>query len=178
MNLPIKDKSICQALEVFVKLMRAADSVAAGVHRELAGEQLTVSQFGVLEALYHLGPLYQKELADKILKSTGNLTLVIDNLEKRDLVRRQRNNVDRRYVQVALTEAGEALIARLFPDHAERIKRRIGVLDPQEQVCLAMLLRKLGLGRAVIDGDTIETDDKTNGTDPCNNRSRKDGSAQ
>ena len=176
--MPIKDKSICRALGVFVKLMRAADSVAAEVHRELAVEQLTVSQFGVLEALYHLGPLWQKELADKILKSTGNLTLVIDNLEKRDLVRRQRNSADRRYIQVALTESGEALIARLFPGHAERIKRRIGVLDPQEQVSLAILLRKLGLGRAAVGGAAIETDVKTKRTGLRYSRSRKNCSAQ
>ena len=89
-----------RALSAFVKLIRASESVSARIHRHLADAGLTVSQFGVLEALYHLGPLSQSEIAKKVLKSTGNITLVIDNLEKRDLVKRERQKEDRRYYAV------------------------------------------------------------------------------
>ncbi len=74
-----------RALSTYVKLMRAAESITARIHRHLASVGLTLSQFAVLEALYHLGPLYQREIGQKLLKSSGNITMVIDNLEKRRL---------------------------------------------------------------------------------------------
>lgn len=84
-----------------------AHAVTQRINRHLKEDGLTVSQFGVLEALYHLGPMCQTHLAGKILKSTGNLTLVIDNLERDGLVARQRNSTDRRFVSVHLTTQGQ-----------------------------------------------------------------------
>ena len=92
------------ALSTYVKLMRAAESLTARVHKHLASVGLTISQFGVLEALYHVGPLSQRDLGRKILRSSGNITLVIDNLEKRSLVKRKRNRADRRFFIVHLTD--------------------------------------------------------------------------
>src|SRR6266581_6980244 len=96
-------KSTYRALNTYTKLMRAAESVTSRVHRVLATPKLTISQFGVLEALYHKGPLCQRDIASKILKSSGNITLVIDNLEKQNLVKRERTSADRRYLTVRLT---------------------------------------------------------------------------
>lgn len=70
------------ALSTYTKLVRAAESVTSRTSRLMTEAGLTLSQFGVLEALYHKGPLCQRDIAAKILKSTGNITLVIDNLEK------------------------------------------------------------------------------------------------
>ncbi len=75
-------ESEVKTLNAFIKLMRASESINNRLNRHLAEQDLTVSQFGVLEALLHLGPLNQKSLAEKLLKSGGNITLVIDNLEK------------------------------------------------------------------------------------------------
>lgn len=131
------------ALSVFVKLMRASESVSVRVHRHLAQHNLTISQFGVLEALYHLGPMCQRDLAQKILKSSGNLTLVIDNLEKRSLVNRQRDPQDRRYFIIKLTNQGSGLIQDIFPDHARRIAKALSVLDSGELQDLGRLCRKM-----------------------------------
>jgi MarR family 2-MHQ and catechol resistance regulon transcriptional repressor len=133
-----------RALGAFVKLVRAAESVSARIHRHLADSGLSVSQFGVLEAIYHLGPLSQAEIAKKVLKSTGNITLVIDNLEKRDLVKRERKE-DRRYYAVRLTTKGRKLISGVFPRHAAKIMEEMGALSSAEQVTLGNLCRKLGL---------------------------------
>lgn len=133
------------ALDVYIKLARAAESVSQRINRHLNEVNLTISQFGVLEALYHLGPQHQNQLAEKILKSSGNMTLVIDNLVKRGLVARQRDPNDRRYVTVDLTEDGQALIARIFPHHVQTVVREIGILSAEEQHQLACLCRKLGL---------------------------------
>ena len=135
-----------RALDAYIKLTRAADSVNERINASLTQHRLTVSQFGVLEALYHLGPLYQHELAAKILRSTGNITHVIDQLEARRLVERQRSVEDRRYIAVHLTNDGRDLIAGILPDHVARVVETFGCLTAQEQETLALLCRKLGLG--------------------------------
>ncbi len=136
-----------RALSAYVKLMRAAESLTSRIHGHLSEHGLTVSRFGVLEALYHLGPLTQKEIAKKILKSTGNITMVIDNLEKRGLVRRERDSRDRRYFIVHLTDEGYDLIEKIFKPHAGIITKEFRVLNRAEQEELARLCKKLGLGK-------------------------------
>lgn len=132
------------ALTTYVKLMRAADRVTERTHRHLAAAGLTATQFGVLEALHHLGPLCQRDIGRKILKSSGNITTVVDNLEKRDLVRRQPSREDRRFVAVHLTEKGKGLIEKVFPRHTAAIAEELGTLSAEEQAELGRLLRKLG----------------------------------
>lgn len=134
-----------RALNTYTKLMRAAESVTGRVNRFMAAADLTISQFGVLEALFHKGPLCQRDIAAKILKSTGNITMVIDNLEKRGLVRRERDNADRRYLTVHLTAAGTTLIAKTFADVEAAIVTEMAVLEPQEQELLGILCKKIGL---------------------------------
>lgn len=134
-----------RALNLYIKLTRAAEAVNARVNQHLADVNLTVSQFGVLEALFHLGPMCQKDLAQKILKSTGNLTFVINNLEKRSLVERRRSIEDRRYVDIYLTPAGQQVIQEIFPHHVDIVKRELAVLTSEEQDELSRLARKVGL---------------------------------
>jgi len=135
-----------QALSVYVKLMRATNRTTRDIHRHLQQENLTHSQFAVLEALYHLGPLSQGRLGQKILKSNANLTTVVDSLEKKNLVSRQRSADDRRRIDVRLTETGDSLVARVFPRHAEIVAAEFSVLTEKEQRLLADLLRRLGQG--------------------------------
>lgn len=135
-----------KALDTYIKFVRASESVSARIHRHLDAVNLTVSQFGVLEALLHLGPLFQRDLAQKLLKTGGNITLVIDNLEKRQLVRRDRQTDDRRFVSVCLTEQGRALISEIFPQHVAAVVEEMSVLSPAEQEELGRLCRRLGKG--------------------------------
>jgi MarR family transcriptional regulator, 2-MHQ and catechol-resistance regulon repressor len=135
-----------RALNTYIKLMRAAESVA---RRALACVQetgLTEGQFGVLEALHHLGPLKLSELARKHLRSPNNLTVIVNNLEKLGLVERKRSKNDKRVIYVHLTDAGEARITQLFPQHAAAVARELSVLSPEEQALLDTLLRRLGKG--------------------------------
>jgi MarR family transcriptional regulator, 2-MHQ and catechol-resistance regulon repressor len=139
---------IMQALDAYIKLVRASESVTSRVVRHLDDDGLTVSQFGVLEALLHLGPLSQRELAQKILKSGGNVTMVVDNLEKRGLVTRERDEEDRRLYRITLTPAGRKLIKSIFPRHAGKIASQMNVLTKEELKNLGALCRKLGLQQA------------------------------
>ncbi|TFG65539.1 MAG: MarR family transcriptional regulator [Anaerolineales bacterium] len=132
------------ALNAFIKLTRAADTLSAHLTQRKSMGNLTIRQFGVLESLYHLGPLRQGEISVKLLKSGGNITLVVDNLEKSGLVLRTRDTEDRRAVTVSLTEQGRELIAGLFPRHVANIVREFSILTQAEQRQLGELCRILG----------------------------------
>lgn len=134
-----------RALNAYIALMRASDSVSARVHRHLATTGLSVSQFGMLEILHHLGPLSPRDLGLKLLKSSGNVTVILDNLEKRGLVRRERDLHDRRMVTIHLTAEGQALIAEVFPRQVSAVTADLSALTPDEQDELRRLCRKLGL---------------------------------
>jgi MarR family 2-MHQ and catechol resistance regulon transcriptional repressor len=135
-----------QALSAYVKLERAASAAFAYARVGLEEEGLTLSQFAVLEALYHVGPQCLGDLARRILTSSGNLTLVVDNLQKRGLVKRGQQGKDKRFVVASITPSGARLIERIFPDHARRITEIMGRLKPHEQAQLGDLCRKLGKG--------------------------------
>ena len=141
-------KPTFRALNTYTKLMRAAESVTARTSRQMTAADLTVSQFGVLETLFHLGPLSQSEICSKLLKSGGNITLVIDNLEKRGLVRRQTDAEDRRVTIVSLTGSGEELIQKVFPNQVKAIEEELSALTDEEQQVFGMLCKKLGLQKA------------------------------
>lgn len=132
-------------LNTFIKMTRATESINNRLCRSLADENLTISQFGILEALLHIGPQNQKELGKKILKSGGNITLVIDNLEKRELAKREPDPNDRRAVIIQLTEKGNKFIEAFFPKHVERIVNEFSVLSPEELKELGRLCKKVGI---------------------------------
>ena len=141
------------ALDAYVKLMRASESVTARAHVVLP-EGVTITQFAALEALLHRGPLFQTELALKLLKSGGNLTLVVDNLERDGLVVRERDAADRRRIRVALTAKGRTFITSLFPRVAASLAHQFSALTQTEQATLARLCKKLGLGVQATAADT------------------------
>ena len=139
-----QDRGERLALSTYLKLTRASDRLWDRLALGLQREDLTPSQFGVLEALFHLGPMCQRDLGERILRSSGNMTMVIGNLERRGLVRRERPAEDRRYHQVHLTAEGERVIRRVFPGHAASITRELSILTQEEQRALGHLCRKLG----------------------------------
>ncbi len=133
-----------RALDAYIKLTRASETLAAMLARPLARAGLTTAQLGVLEALLHLGAMNERELGRKLLRSGGHITTVLDNLERRELIRRARSTEDRRCVSVSLTPKGKNLIGRVFPAHAGRIADAMGALGAAEQNELGRLCRKLG----------------------------------
>lgn len=133
------------ALDAFIKLKRAVSALQGQLSDSISAYNLTESQFGTLEVLYHLGPLCQRALGEKLLTSGGNMTLVIDNLEKRGLVQRVRSVEDRRFISVYLTDEGQVLMQKVFPQHALRVAACMGVLSAEEQAELGRLCKKLGL---------------------------------
>ncbi|MDB4880528.1 MAG: putative MarR family transcriptional protein [Gemmatimonadetes bacterium] len=138
-----------RALNAFIKVMRGVNALMSELLPPIQREfGLTESQLGVLETIYHLGPLSQGQICAKILKSGSNVTTVVDNLERDGLVRRVRDESDRRVQVVHLTDEGRELIGRAFPAHAARITSLMAALTPEEQVALGRLCGKLGMAIA------------------------------
>jgi len=134
------------ALDAYIKLMRAAEAVTTRVGGVMAAAGLTIGQFGVLEALLHHGPLCQRDLGEKLLRSDGNTAVVVGNLVRRGLVAQERRRDDRRFVMVTLTERGRRLIAEIFPRHVAGLVREMGRLARTELEELGGFCRRLGLG--------------------------------
>lgn len=137
-----------RALDTYIKLTRAAETILTKTNAHLSQYDLTTTQFGVLEALYHLGSQSQGDLAAKLLTSTGNLTTVLKNIEKRGLITRDRDPNDNRYRVICITEKGRTLIDSILQPHVAGIVYAMGVLTRDEQDELARLCKKLGLSVA------------------------------
>lgn len=131
-------------LKLWVVLSRAQAAVARHAEADVARHGLTIAEFGILEALYHRGPLLLGELQRKILVSSGGVTYLVDRLEKRGLVERQACPSDRRARYAALTADGQALVSRIFPEHERAVARAMGGLTTAEQERATALLKHLG----------------------------------
>jgi MarR family transcriptional regulator, 2-MHQ and catechol-resistance regulon repressor len=137
-----------QALKLWVVLLRARDAIAEHLQANVALHDLTLTEFAILEALYHKGPMLLGEVQRRILVSSGGVTYLIDRLEAKGLVERQASPVDRRARFAALTEDGETLIRGIFPDHAGYIEELMSELSLEEQAVAWRLLRRLGRSAA------------------------------
>jgi len=133
-----------RALDAYLKLQRAAAAVRARLEPELKEAELSDVQWSVLDAIYHLGSMTQGTLLGKVTTSGGNLTKVIDNLEKRGIVERSRGKQDKRQIVVTLTTGGRVLVRGLLPGQVNAVTRQLSVLTAAEQDELARLCKKLG----------------------------------
>ncbi len=136
------------ALHLWVVLARAFDAVERHSRASITRFGLGTTEFGVLEVLYHKGELPVCEVQRRILVESSSTTYVVDKLVQRGLVRRRPDETDRRSVRLDLTPAGRRLIQRIFPPHAQAMRRAVAALPPREQAQAIRLLRELGLGAA------------------------------
>jgi MarR family 2-MHQ and catechol resistance regulon transcriptional repressor len=132
------------SLNAYITLLRSCDTISNQIGNLLNKKKLSMSQFGVLESLYYIGPMCQREIGTKILKSTANITTVIDNLEKRSLVKRVRQEDDRRYITVNITEKGKTYLENIIPLHMKEIFKRMEILTEVERKSLYTICKKLG----------------------------------
>jgi len=135
-------------LKLWVVLARAFDSVERHSRASIARFRLGTTEFGVLEALYHVGELPVCEVQQRILVESGSTTYVVDKLCERGLVRRRPSGKDRRITLLSLTPAGRRLIVKIFPLHAAAMRQAVAALGPREQAGAVRLLRALGKGAA------------------------------
>jgi MarR family transcriptional regulator, 2-MHQ and catechol-resistance regulon repressor len=125
-------ESTAKALKLWVVLSRAREAIAAHLQGDVTRHGLTLMEFGILEVLYHKGPLLLGEVQRRILVSSGGVTYLVDRLEKKGLVERRACPEDRRARYAALTRQGEALIHDIFPEHAACIELLMSELSAEE----------------------------------------------
>ena len=133
------------ALSMWVKLARAHDTFSKLTAQNIRTFGLTQAQFGALECLGHLGPMLMGDLTRKQLVSGGNMTVVIDNLEKEGIVERVVSEEDRRASFVQLTAKGRKLFKKIFMQHARYVGELAAMLSDEEQEELGRVLKKLGI---------------------------------
>ncbi len=138
------EKDQATALKSWVVLARAYLAVARHADADVARFGLTSSEFGILEALHHKGPLLLGDLQRKLLVTSGGVTYLVDRLVAKGLVTRESYPGDKRARFAVLTAQGSALIRQIFPAHAKRITRVLDALSPKEQKRVTALLRTLG----------------------------------
>lgn len=143
-KVPTLDVGEASALRLWVILSRAHEAIARHAEADVGRHGLTIAEFGIIEALYHVGPMLLGELQRRILVSSGGVTYLVDRLEERGLVKREPCPNDRRARYAALTTEGKKLVARIFPDHARVIERAMSGLTRSDRERAAALLKSLG----------------------------------
>ncbi len=131
-------------IHIWLVLWKAGRAVEAQAQRSIARFGMVQSDFGVLEALLHRGPLSAKQLGAKVLLTSGSVTAAIDRLAARGLVRREDDAHDRRACIVQLTAAGRRLIERAFTQHRTEMEEALEGFSVEERKALLPLLRRLG----------------------------------
>lgn len=132
------------SLKTLISLYRCQLSVRRRETPLINEAGLTMSQFAVLEVLYHKGPMRVGDVIEQILATPGNMTVVVKNLEKEGWIERRRDSADRRAFTLVLSDQGQALIEALLPRHFENIEEIFSVLSNEEKQQLRTLLKKLG----------------------------------
>jgi len=131
------------ALDLWTRLSKAHDKVRKEQMKQMAQEKLTAPQFNVLEVLARRGPIPLKRISEELMVTGANITCVVDNLEKEDLVLRVHSKEDRRVINAELTEKGRTKINGILPEYARQMAELTSVLSESEQRQLASLLEKL-----------------------------------
>jgi MarR family transcriptional regulator, 2-MHQ and catechol-resistance regulon repressor len=131
-------------IHTWLILWKAARAVEAHATRNVELFEMSPTDFGVLEALLHKGPLSVTQLGEKVLLTSGSMTTAIDRLETRSLVTRCNDVNDRRARIIKLTPQGRALIKKVFRQHEQAMEQAIHEVTPQERATLLPLLRMLG----------------------------------
>ena len=131
------------ALDLWTRLSKAYDKVRKEQMKQMSQQKLTAPQFNVLEVLSRRGPIPLKRISEELMVTGANITCVVDNLEKEDLVKRVHSKEDRRVINAELTDKGREKIDGIMPDYAKHMAEITSVLSDDEQKALSDLLEKL-----------------------------------
>jgi MarR family 2-MHQ and catechol resistance regulon transcriptional repressor len=139
-----EEKDDLSGIHIWLVLWKASRAVEAQAIRSVTRFGVVQSDFGVLEALLHLGPLSAKRLGEKVLLTSGSVTAAIDRLAARGLVRREDDAHDRRACIVQLTAPGRRLIEQAFAQHRAEMEEALAGFPVEDRRTLLPLLRRLG----------------------------------
>lgn len=140
-------------VHLWLVLWKASRAVEAYAAKSIAELEMCGSDFAVLEALLHKGPLPVNEIGKKVLLTSGSITVAVDRLEQKALVERRAHGTDRRARVVHLTREGKKLITRVYGQHATDLEQLASAsLTAKERATLIRLLKKIGYEALEISG--------------------------
>lgn len=128
-----------KAMIVMRKAFRTIDSY---VSESFKTSDLTPTQFAVLDVLHAKGSMKIGTLIDSMLATSGNMTVVIKNMEHKGLVERRKCSLDKRVYWVDITESGRQVIEEALPEHMIKIKEAFSLLTDDEKQQLITILKK------------------------------------
>lgn len=131
-------------LKTITILFRTTNALQREIKEHVVQYELSVSEFGVLEALYHKGDLSVQQIVDKVLIANSSMSYVLEHLQKKGYVERRVCTLDKRRYYIALTQLGNELISSIYLDHETRLRKRLDILSKNEEALLQTLLKKIG----------------------------------
>lgn len=131
-------------LKTITVLFRAYNSLEKIIKEDVFQYGLNVSEFGVLEALYHKEKLSVKGIIDKVLVPNSSMSYVIENLVNKSYIIKTQSESDRRSYHLELSDKGKTLMKKVFPLHKEKMRKILDVLNEEEEMILQKSLVKIG----------------------------------
>lgn len=131
-------------LKTIVTLFRATDSFSKAIQKDVKRYGLNVTEFGILEALYHKGKMTIKSLIEKVLITNSSMSYVIEQLHQKEFIVKIKSDIDGRSYMIDLTDKGRALMKKAFKEHKSHMRSIVNVLTPEEEAMLREWLKKIG----------------------------------
>lgn len=133
------------SLKLFIVLSRALEAVRKQVVKDIKSYELNLSEFAVLELLFHKGEQPIQIIGKKVLLASSSITYVVDKLEKKGLLERNACPKDRRVIHGRLTDEGERLMQEVFPQHEQAMANIFSSLSIKEKEQAIDYLKRIGL---------------------------------
>lgn len=131
-------------LKTIISLFRATDAFSKAIQRDVKAYGLNVTEFGIMEALYHKKQMSIKELLEKVLITNSTMSYVIEQLIKKDFIKKQQSQTDRRSYLLTLSNHGYTLMDSAFKLHKKHMRSILDVLSEEEEQALRAMLKKIG----------------------------------
>ncbi len=131
-------------LKTVTILLRSGHTLAEIIKDDVQSHGLSLSEFMVMEALYHKGSLTVNQVIQKILIPNSSLSYVIEQLKTKGLITKKRDKIDRRVYHLNLTSSGHQFISQIYPIHQQILRERLNRLTHDEEMMLQTLLKRIG----------------------------------
>lgn len=131
------------SLDLFINLFRANMTLQRKLNNACSNSGVTLSQFAVLEALNTKGDLSVGEIKESILTTSGNITVVISNLEKEGFIKRVKSKKDKRSYIISITDKGTETVKKIFPDQKKIIVDTFSHIDEETKKQMIIELKSI-----------------------------------
>jgi MarR family 2-MHQ and catechol resistance regulon transcriptional repressor len=131
-------------LKTLTILYRSVNAITNVIKTDVGQYGLNVTEFGVLEALYHKGTLSVQAIVDKVLIANSSMSYVLSKLEDKALIKKEKSSQDKRQFNISITPKGQSILDEMYPKHVQSLRQKLDVLTTEEEKELQRLLKKVG----------------------------------